>query len=169
MLYHVKTKADGSGSGSVELKKMQLSSYPECALFEQTILSREDSGSMELLVKWHAPAPAGAEGTSQAGEQAEREKVKRLEAETITVELDPPPRIEELRKVEVDLHGSPTTCYKVGEEYDRWFSERFGFEVVFVYLGDGKRQVLGTSLLPPPPPIVTTSTHSHATSSHLMF
>ncbi|KAK3952231.1 hypothetical protein QBC32DRAFT_341985 [Pseudoneurospora amorphoporcata] len=172
MLYHVNTKAIDGSAGSVELKKMQLSSYPQCALFEQTILSRED-GSKEVLVKWHAPAPAGAgagagaEETSQGGEQAEREKVKRLEAETITVELDPPPRIEELHKVEVDLHGSPTTCYKVGEEYDRWFSERFGFEVVFVYLGDGKRQILGTSLLPPPPTATTstTSTHSHASSS----
>ncbi|KAK1773176.1 hypothetical protein QBC45DRAFT_428332 [Copromyces sp. CBS 386.78] len=165
MLYHVKTKADGSGS--VELKKMQLSSYPQCALFEQTILSRED-GSKEVLVKWHAPAPAGAgaEGTtgSQGDEQAEREKLKRLEAETITVELDPPPRIEELHKVEVDLHGSPTTCYKVGEAYDRWFSERFGFEVVFVYLGDGKRQILGTSLLPPPPTATTSTHNSHASS-----
>ncbi|CCC05137.1 hypothetical protein SMACR_07875 [Sordaria macrospora] len=163
MLYHVKTKA--SDDGSVELKKMQLSSHPQCALFEQTILSREDQngGSKEVLVKWHAPAPAagqGAEEELELLEQAESAKLKRLEAETITVELDPPPRIEELERVEVDLHGSPTTCYKVGEEYDRWFSERFGFEVMFVYLGDGKRQILGTSLLPP----ATSATHSHASS-----
>ncbi|EGZ76201.1 hypothetical protein NEUTE2DRAFT_97857 [Neurospora tetrasperma FGSC 2509] len=126
MLYHVKTKA--SDDGSVELKKMQLSSYPQCALFEQTILSREDAhGSKEVLVKWHAPAPAaGQKGAEEEleREQAESAKLKRLEAKTITVELDPPPRIEELECVEVDLHGSPTTCYKVGEEYDRWFSER---------------------------------------------
>lgn len=167
MLYHVKTKPS---DGSVELKKMQLSSYPQCALFEQTILSRQD-GSKEVLVKWHAPAPTSTGQPGQGveveeeeqAEQAEKEKLKRLEAETITVELDPPPRIEELQKVEVDLHGSPTTCYKVGEEYDRWFSERFGFEVVFVYLGDGKREVLGTSLLPPVK--ATTSTHSHSQAS----
>ncbi|KAK3334267.1 hypothetical protein B0H65DRAFT_504151 [Neurospora tetraspora] len=163
MLYHVKTKADGS-SMSTELKKMQLSSYPQCALFEQTILSREDS-QKEVLVKWHAPSlpTGGSEGGEELEqEQAEREKLKRLEAETITVELDPPPRIEELEKVEVDLHGSPTTCYKVGEEYDRWFSERFGFEVVFVYLGDGKRQILGTSLLPP---TTASGAHSHSHAS----
>ncbi|EDO64916.1 hypothetical protein GE21DRAFT_3791 [Neurospora crassa] len=159
MLYHVKTKPeadDGSSSTtSTELKKMQLSSYPQCALFEQTILSR-DNGQKEVLVKWHAPSlpteGTGSDGGEELGkelEQAEREKLKRLETETITVELDPPPRIDELEKMEVNLHGSPTTCYKVGEEYDRWFSERFGFEVVFVYLGDGKRQILGTSLLPP--------------------
>lgn len=161
MLYHVKTKAT---DGSFELKKMQLSSYPQCALFEQTILSRED-GSKEVLVKWHAPSLPATEGTSGGNEgveveQAESAKLKWLEAETITVELDPPPKIEELESVEVDLHGSPTTCYKVGDEYDRWFSERFGFEVVFVYLGDGKRQILGTSLLPPAP----TAAQLHASS-----
>ncbi|KAK3386243.1 hypothetical protein B0T20DRAFT_398291 [Sordaria brevicollis] len=165
MLYHIKTKPS---DGSTELKKMQLSSYPSCALFEQTILSRED-GSKEVLVKWHAPASVpvgveGGEGGEEGLEQAEREKQKRLEAETITVSLDPPPRIEELERLEVDLHGSPTTCYKVGEEYDRWFSERFGFQVVFVYLGDGKRQILGTSLLPPPS-ASRTSTHNSTASS----
>ncbi|KAK3505519.1 hypothetical protein B0T13DRAFT_40584 [Neurospora crassa] len=159
MLYHVKTKPeaddDSSSTTSTELKKMQLSSYPQCALFEQTILSR-DNGQKEVLVKWHAPSlpteGTGSESGQELGkelEQAEREKLKRLETETITVELDPPPKIDELEKMEVNLHGSPTTCYKVGEEYDRWFLERFGFEVVFVYLGDGKRQILGTSLLPP--------------------
>ncbi|KAJ4399155.1 hypothetical protein N0V85_006105 [Neurospora sp. IMI 360204] len=165
MLYHVKTKVEADGSSmSTELKKMQLSSYPQCALFEQTIVSRDD-GQKEVLVKWHAPSlstESSEGGEELEQEQAEREKLKRLEAETITVELDPPPRIEELEKVGVDLHGSPTTCYKVGEEYDRWFSERFGFQVVFVYLGDGKRQILGTSLLPP---TTASGAHSHSHAS----
>lgn len=57
------------------------------------------------------------------------------------------PDFEKLDTLEVVMHESKTTAYKMLEEYNHWFSECFGYKVVLAYLGDGLRPVLGN--LPP--------------------
>lgn len=53
-------------------------------------------------------------------------------------------------KMEVDLHGSKTLAYDMGEDLATWFADRLGFEVRLVFIGDGSRPVLG-SLAPNSP------------------
>jgi uncharacterized protein YcbX len=48
-----------------------------------------------------------------------------------------------LPKIEIDLHSSITSGYRMGEKYDAWFSSCLGFTVMFVYCGSNTRQVLG--------------------------
>jgi uncharacterized protein YcbX len=114
----LKVKEDGSR------EKMQLASFPQCSLFEQQI--RED----EIInVQYHAPTtPLGPSDPTHAT--------------TLKVPLHPD--ISQLEPVDVDLHGSHASAYRMGEDYDRWFSACFGFRVMLVFIGDGRRPVLGT-------------------------
>ncbi|KAJ9150603.1 Molybdenum cofactor sulfurase [Coniochaeta hoffmannii] len=115
-----------------DLKKMQLSEVPECALFEQEI-----AGDESIVVRFHRPAssPRPADRVPQT---------------PLSVPLYP--ETEGLETVEIDLHGSSARVYRMGDEYSSWFSACFGYEVVFVYIGDGRRPVLGSTLPPQPAP-----------------
>ncbi|KAK3334068.1 hypothetical protein B0T19DRAFT_491315 [Cercophora scortea] len=131
-----------------EWKKMQLDSYPQCALFEQQIIHRADSSGKDssvIVVRYHQPADGEASS----------------ESETTTSSSPPPPppppppievplnpEISSLEAAAVDLHGSPASAYRMGDHYDAWFSECFGIPVILVYIGDGKRAVLGNTLPP---------------------
>lgn len=66
----------------------------------------------------------------------------------MTVPLEPD--VSSLSKISAGLHGSAAQAYEMGERYDGWFSARFGVKVKLVYIGDGKRAVLGGTLPPPP-------------------
>jgi uncharacterized protein YcbX len=59
------------------------------------------------------------------------------------LELDIHPDVSGLEKVDVNMHHSPTTGYNMGSNANKWFSSRFGFEVVLVYWGDNPRLALG--------------------------
>ncbi|OAP56618.1 hypothetical protein AYL99_08730 [Fonsecaea erecta] len=50
-------------------------------------------------------------------------------------------------EVEITMHSSPCIGYDMGEKYNRWFSERFGYEVKLLYIGANPRKVLGN--MPP--------------------
>lgn len=41
------------------------------------------------------------------------------------------------------MHSSPSTGYDMGQHYNQWFSDIFGFKVVLAYWGGNPRQVLG--------------------------
>ncbi|KAK3339985.1 hypothetical protein B0T25DRAFT_366721 [Lasiosphaeria hispida] len=117
------------------LKKMQLSSYPQCALFSQHITrDGEQPPAAAIVVRHHKPPASPGDDDDQA-------------ETTIRVPLEPD--ISALDRIDVDLHGSPTRAYRLGDVYDAWFSARFGFPTVLVHIGDAKRAVLGKSLLPP--------------------
>lgn len=113
-----------------DLKKMQLSSVPECALFEQEIVEDES-----IIVTFLRP-----EGSPRP--------VQELPQSRLTVPLYP--ETEALERVEVDLHGSSTRAYRMGDPFDSWFSACFGYKVVLVYIGDGRRPILGSTLPPQP-------------------
>jgi uncharacterized protein YcbX len=54
-----------------------------------------------------------------------------------------PPNFDKLRRVDVNMHHSPTRSYDMGEKYNMWFSELFGFPVILAFWGSNPRPVLG--------------------------
>lgn len=107
---------------SGKLESMQLAAFPQCSLFEQTMLADV------VTVRYHEPR--GQETT-----EADREQIQ--------IPLEPD--IETLARIDVAVHSSPaSTAYAMGESYDSWFSARFGFATRLVYIGDGRREVLGS-------------------------
>lgn len=115
-------KVEASG----QLKKMQLSSHPECALFAQEINHDDDTIHVSYQVPKEAVAPPAPEQKT-----------------VLRVPLRPA-NFQQLEKVDVNLHQSLVVAYRMGSEYDDWFSACFGFKVMLVYIGDGRRPVLGT-------------------------
>ncbi|KAF4974191.1 hypothetical protein FZEAL_8869 [Fusarium zealandicum] len=112
-------RVDESG----ELTKMQLSEYPECSLFSQEVVG--DTIRVRYLVPKEPLAPW------------------RPEQETVLqVPIEPEPG--SLSKAHVNLHQSLVEAYRVGPDYDAWFSACFGFSTALVFIGDGRRPVLGT-------------------------
>jgi uncharacterized protein YcbX len=62
------------------------------------------------------------------------------EPKTLRVPLMPD--TEKMEPMAVNMHSSPTDSFKMRDEHSKWFSECFGYEVLFVYLGDNRRKVL---------------------------
>lgn len=62
------------------------------------------------------------------------------EKKTITIPLQPD--TEGLEKFDVNMHNSPTQARNMGPKYNDWFSQCFGFPVVFTYVGENLRPVL---------------------------
>jgi uncharacterized protein YcbX len=61
--------------------------------------------------------------------------------DSIEVPLEPNHKI--LKKISINMHSSPTTGYDMGNTYNEWLSERFGFKVILAYWGGNPRSVLG--------------------------
>ncbi|KIW98388.1 uncharacterized protein Z519_00048 [Cladophialophora bantiana CBS 173.52] len=70
---------------------------------------------------------------------------KKVSPDQLHVPLSP--ETAGLKEVEVTMHSSPCIGYDMGEDYNGWFSERFGYEVKLLYIGGNKRKVLGN--MPP--------------------
>ncbi|KAH6627553.1 hypothetical protein F5144DRAFT_276063 [Chaetomium tenue] len=117
-----------------ELKKIQLDTHPKCALFEPHITPGPQDGTSLLVVRYLGRALQGSEA-------AEEES---------TIEMPLEPDMSCLEKTDVVLHGSPASAYRMGDSYDTWFSQHFGVPTVLIYLGDGRRPVLGKALPPKP-------------------
>jgi uncharacterized protein YcbX len=103
-----------------ELQRMQLSKYPECSLFAQTIVGDN------IHVRYITPA-----GSEAAQDQS-------------ILQVPQRPDITTLPKADVNLHNSMASAYRMGSSFDAWFSSCFGFEVALLYIGDARRPVLGT-------------------------
>ncbi|KAL2123786.1 hypothetical protein VTJ04DRAFT_151 [Mycothermus thermophilus] len=116
-----------------ELRKVQVDSHPRCALFDQEFLYDDKGEEMAVAVRFL--------GNEQEAGDGEDDNV-------LHVPLNPD--IATLTKIDVDLHGSPTTAYRMGNFYDTWISSRLGTQVIFIYIGDGRRAVLGQTLPPKP-------------------
>jgi uncharacterized protein YcbX len=54
------------------------------------------------------------------------------------------PEVDGLQKIHLDLHGSATDAYDMGEEVANWFSKYLEFEAHLVYIGNNSRVVLGS-------------------------
>jgi uncharacterized protein YcbX len=120
-----------------ELKKIQLDTHPRCALFKPHITPGPRDGPALLVVRYLGSAPQGSETT----EVTEKDS---------TIEIPLEPDMSCLEKTNVVLHGSPASAYRMGDSYDTWFSQHFGVSTMLIYLGDGRRPVLGKTLPPKP-------------------
>ncbi|KIW05555.1 uncharacterized protein PV09_03433 [Verruconis gallopava] len=72
----------------------------------------------------------------------------------VTVTFNPPgatssslvvplvPETAGLDRLDVDLHGSKTSAYDMGDKYGKWFSERFGYGVKLAAVGEHERDIL---------------------------
>lgn len=65
--------------------------------------------------------------------------------EPLEVDLDPD--TYSLDEISITMHSSACVGYDMGEECNKWFSDRFGYEVKLLYIGKNKRKILGN--LPP--------------------
>lgn len=63
-----------------------------------------------------------------------------------------------LKRLDVDMYGSRTKSYDMGDRYNDWFSEIFGYKVILAYWGGNPRPVLGN--LPGQPPNAPPKTSS---------
>jgi uncharacterized protein YcbX len=116
------------------LKKLQLDSHPECALFATSLEPSSDGAVDTLVVQYVQPT------TPVVPAQPEMSVPLRMPLE---------PDVANLERIDVNLHGSKASrAYLMGGEVKTWFSACFGREVEVVYLGDGAREVLGQTLLP---------------------
>jgi uncharacterized protein YcbX len=104
-------------SDELPLKHMGVQKYPEMCLFHTSVEENE------FTVSYRPP------GTDVATHELE-------------IPLEPP-NFQKLKKVDVNMHGSPNQSYNMGDKYNKWFSERFGFEVILAYWGGNPRPVLG--------------------------
>ncbi|KAI7788546.1 mosc domain-containing protein [Diaporthe eres] len=97
--------------------------YPACALFVPEIVDGK------IVVKYQIPEEKACPPT---------------QAQKTPLEIPLEPETSGLETVEVDLYKSKTMGYRMPEAHSSWFSSCLGFETILVYVGDGKRQVLGT-------------------------
>jgi uncharacterized protein YcbX len=89
----------------------------------------DDAGARDVVVTWVGPEDAGAQGQGQA----QRE-----------IRFPLRPRLDGLQKVNVDLYGSATDAYDMGDEASAFFSHYMGVETRLVHLGHYSRPVLGS-------------------------
>lgn len=105
-------------SEELRLKHMGVQKYPEMCLFHTSI------NGNKLVVSYQPP------GTDVATHELE-------------IPLEPP-NFQKLEKVGVEMYGSANQSYNMGDKYNKWFSERFGFEIILAYWGGNPRPVLGS-------------------------
>lgn len=65
---------------------------------------------------------------------------------SLDIPLKPP--TEDLETLDVTMHNSSTSAYKMPASYNEWFTKCFGYEVVLAYLGPNRRDVLFEDLQP---------------------
>lgn len=118
------------------LRKLQLSSCPQTALFTQEIVSSTEASSDTddgtgdtILVKYHIPSPPLVPHDP-------------LQETTLSVPLVPDTAAH--APIQIDLHGSPADALRMGDPYDAFFSACLGFPTILVHIGSGRRPVLGT-------------------------
>ena len=100
-------------------KNMFLADHPEMALFSTNIKFPDHNFKGEITVTYTPPDD---------------------EARTLTVPLQPD--TADLASMDITMHDSPTTGYNMGDHYNSWFSNCFGYPVAFVYIGSNTRAVL---------------------------
>jgi hypothetical protein len=54
------------------------------------------------------------------------------------------PDVKPLEKIHLNLHGSATDAYDMGDEISQFFTKYLGFETKLVYIGNNSRPVLGS-------------------------
>ena len=111
---------DTTNPSGRRLENMHIAYFPAMALFTANYNPQK-----ETLQVTYKPPPDAVEGS---------EKSKNIPLN---------PEVKSLKRIEVTMHKSPTVAYDMGETYNSWFSELFGYKVIFAYVGENRRPVLG--------------------------
>lgn len=114
-------------------KNMHVSEFTEMCLFTTAFADEPSSSSPSKVIVTY---------TKDHAFDKPEQKVK-----DDPLEIDLAPDTHGLDKFEVTMHSSPTTSYDMGPRYNDWFSERFGYRVKLLYIGENRRKVLGN--IPP--------------------
>jgi uncharacterized protein YcbX len=115
-------------------KNMHVSEFTEMCLFT-TAFSGDLSSPSKVIVTY-------------TKDHAFDKPDQKVNDESLEVELAPD--TQELGEFAITMHSSPTTGYDMGSKHNDWFSERFGYQVKLLYIGENRRKVLGNM-----PPSVT--------------
>ncbi|KAI1386475.1 MOSC domain-containing protein [Hypoxylon trugodes] len=127
-------------------KNIQTVYFPECTLFDQTIQG-DGEGGLDVVVTYRIP---------------EKPLVNPPPPEQSTALRVPlNPTFDGLDTVDIELFGSPTFAYRMGDSYDAWFSSCLGYPAVLVYIGENRRPVLAHS---PPTPAPLSQSNSWLSS-----
>ncbi|KAK8059577.1 hypothetical protein PG996_009507 [Apiospora saccharicola] len=119
----LKVREDGT------FQNVQIIYFPECARLFQAIDGDD-------IVVTHRPTGIEKDGSNVPGQSH------------IATELRVPlkPNTAGLKTVDIHLYGAETRAYRMGAEpYDQWFSACLGYDVLLVYIGDGRRRILAHS------------------------
>ncbi|KAF4465293.1 mosc domain-containing [Fusarium albosuccineum] len=106
--------------------------YLQLLLFRASIEYNEDQGpdAAEVVVTWN-------------GRGTEFDKAKDVKT-TDEIRFPLHPSTQGRRKFNTSLHTSNAMAFEMDDQLSTWFSDRLGFEVLLVYIGDGCRPVLGS-------------------------
>lgn len=115
-------------------KNMHIAEFTEMCLFT-TAFSGDHSSPSKVIVTY-------------TKDHAFDKPDQKVNDEALEVELAPD--TQGLAEFEITMHSSPTTSYDMGAKHNDWFSERFGYQVKLLYIGENRRKVLGNM-----PPSVT--------------
>lgn len=107
-----------------KLVNMQISKISSMCLFHTSISSSNNT----LTVHYTPPDPSSDDLVDTES--------------SITIPLEPE-TFQGLDTLEVNMYGSPTQAFNMGEKYNAWFSKHFGFPVVLAFWGFNPRLVLG--------------------------
>lgn len=105
------------------MAKIQLDRYPECSRFSQEIVGDE------IHVRYEAP-------TQPLAPSCPEQKT------VLRVPLDPD--VSSLDRQVINLHQAMANVYRMGPDFDQWFTACFGFPTVLLYIGNERRPVFGT-------------------------
>jgi len=107
-----------------DLKNMAVAHFPEMTLFFTSINIPEGDAALDGTITITFKPPQG---------------------EQSSLEVPLKPGIGGLDKIDVMMHLSPTSAYKMDEKYNDWLSKCFGYDVILAYLGENLRDVRMTS------------------------
>lgn len=113
-----------TATSPAKLTHMQISKIPAMCLFSTFI-----SSSSNTLTVHYTPSADPSAGLVAS-------------ASSISIPVEPE-TFQGLERVDVNMYGSPNEAVNMGERYNAWFSEHFGFPVVLAFWGFNPRLVLG--------------------------
>jgi uncharacterized protein YcbX len=130
----IKKLGSTNEDGTPKLKNMHVPDFPEMTLFmtELVLPSSSNDNDGKVIVRYKPPIDPEA---AKMGTNCK---------ESRTIEIPLEPDVSGLDTMEIVMHKSPTTAYNMGNKYNDWFTECFGFEVIFAYIGQNRRKVLGS-------------------------
>ncbi|EXJ80159.1 hypothetical protein A1O1_08301 [Capronia coronata CBS 617.96] len=110
-------------------KNMHVAEFPEMCLFTTAFADDPETKSPQRVIVRYTKDHTFDKPDRKVG------------VEPLEVPLTP--RTEGLKQLEVNMHLSPCIGYDMGEQYNKWFSDRFGYAVKLLYIGNNRRKVLG--------------------------